>query len=62
MEEEKVQSEEPVEEIIDAPETTEKPLYVPRPAWQVWAARIGLVIVIIAVILYYWHIASGGKL
>jgi hypothetical protein len=34
--------------------------YVPRPAWQVWAARIGLVIMIISVILYYWHIASGG--
>ena len=34
--------------------------YVPRPAWQVWAARIGLVIMIIAVALYYWHIASGG--
>ena len=34
--------------------------YVPRPKWQVWAARIGLVIVILGVILYYWHIASGG--
>ena len=34
--------------------------YVPRPAWQVWAARIGLVIMIISIILYYWHIASGG--
>ena len=34
--------------------------YVPRPKWQVWAARIGLVIVIISVILYYYHIASGG--
>ena len=34
--------------------------YTPRPAWQVWAARIGLVIMIISVALYYWHIASGG--
>ena len=34
--------------------------YVPRPAWQVWAARVGLVIMIISIILYYWHIASGG--
>lgn len=34
--------------------------YVPRPAWQVWAARVGLVIVIISVILYYLHIANGG--
>ena len=36
--------------------------YKPRPVWQVWAARIGLVIMIICVILYYWHIASGGKI
>ena len=34
--------------------------YVPRPAWQVWAARIGLVIVIIAIILYYWNMVNGG--
>ena len=36
--------------------------YEPRPAWQVWLARIGLVIMIVSVILYYWHIASGGLL
>ena len=40
----------------------EKPVYVPRPKWQVWAARAGLVIMIICIILYYWHIASGGML
>ena len=40
----------------------EQPVYTPRPAWQVWAARIGLVVVIIAVILYYLHIATGGLL
>ena len=40
----------------------ETPVYVPRPAWQVWAARVGLVIMIICVILYYWQIASGGKI
>ena len=34
--------------------------YTPRPGWQVWSARIGLVVMIICVILYYWHIASGG--
>ena len=38
------------------------PGYTPRPAWQVWLARIGLVIMIICVILYYWHIANGGKI
>ena len=37
-----------------------KSSYTPRPAWQVWLARIGLVIMIISVALYYWHIASGG--
>lgn len=36
--------------------------YIPRPAWQVWAARIGLVIMLLSVALYYWHIASGGML
>ena len=42
------------------PEQEPRQGYVPRPAWQVWAARIGLVIMIISIILYYWHIASGG--
>ncbi|MBQ7345938.1 MAG: hypothetical protein IJW45_07755 [Oscillospiraceae bacterium] len=36
--------------------------YTPRPAWQVWLARIGLVIMIICVLLYYWHIAAGGEI
>ncbi len=58
MEEEILEPEEMAEELP----VEEAPVYVPRPAWQVWAARIGLVIVIIGVILYYWHIASGGKL
>ena len=39
---------------------TEQPVYQPRPAWQVWLARIAAGIVILGVILYYWHIASGG--
>ncbi len=44
----------------DCPEE-ERPQYRPRPAYQVWAARIGLVIVIVAVLLYYWQIAQGGR-
>jgi hypothetical protein len=32
--------------------------YIPRPRWQVWGARIGLVFVIVAVLLYYWSIAN----
>ena len=52
-------------ERIENPELeAEQPqeVYVPRPAWQVWAARIGVVIMIVAVILYYLHIAGGGQL
>ena len=36
--------------------------YVPRPAWQVWAARVGLVIAICFVILQILQIATGGLL
>ena len=35
--------------------------YVPRPAWQVWAARLGLVIFIGIVIAQILQMA-GGKL
>ena len=34
--------------------------YIPRPAWQVWAARIGLVVFIGFVILQLIQIAGGG--
>ena len=34
--------------------------YVPRPAWQVWAARVGLVLFILFVIYQYLAIARGG--
>ena len=49
------------QELEQLTETTQQG-YVPRPAWQVWAARAGLVIMIICIILYYWQIASGGML
>lgn len=56
MEKERVEMpEEAADEILQEPES-----YQPRPGWQVWAARLGLVIVIIAIALYYFHIASGG--
>ncbi len=38
----------------------EAAVYRERPRWQIWAARVGLVIMIIGVILYYLHIARGG--
>ena len=43
-------------------ETTQVPEqegYVPRPAWQVWAARIGLVIFIGIVIAQILQMAGG---
>ena len=49
MEEERVEMEE-----------TQQSAYEPRPVWQVWLARIAAAIMILGVILYYWHIASGG--
>ena len=36
--------------------------YVPRPAWQVWLARIGLVLFLLFVIYQYLAIAKGGLL
>jgi len=35
--------------------------YVPRPAWQVWAARVGLVLMILFVIYQLLTIATGGR-
>ena len=41
-------------------EVREQPVYTPRPGWQVWAARIGVVIMLIAFLLYCLHIAGIG--
>ena len=49
-----------MEEMNENREQEVRESYKPRPMWQVWLARIGVVIMIIAVILYYYHIASGG--
>ena len=34
--------------------------YVPRPAWQVWGARVALVLMILFVIYQLLAIATGG--
>ena len=34
--------------------------YTPRPAWQVWAARIGLSVFIAFLVMYYINILRGG--
>ena len=41
-------------------EETKEPGYVPRPAWQVWGARIGLVIFVLFLVMYYINTFRGG--
>ena len=57
MEKNELQEEIPTEEELQE----ETPKYVPRPAWQVWAARIGLVLFIALIIMYYIHMFRGGR-
>ena len=45
------------EEKIQIPEEG----YVPRPAWQVWGARVAVVLVVVLVAMYYITIACGGQ-
>ena len=57
MEENRIdQEQQPLEEVTPAPEEG----YVPRPAWQVWAARVGLVLFILFVIYQMIQLAGGG--
>lgn len=35
--------------------------YVPRPAWQVWAARLGVVMAVLLVIYEIYALAQGGR-
>jgi len=35
--------------------------YAPRPRWQVWAARVALVLMILFVIYQLLTIATGGR-
>jgi hypothetical protein len=44
-----------MEENMNQPEEREG--YVPRPAWQVWLARAGVVIMAISIGLWLYHIA-----
>ena len=45
----------------DFPEqSSEEEGYIPRPLWQVWGARIGLVIFLLFVALQILQIAGGG--
>ena len=46
-----------IEEKIQVPEEGD----VPRPAWQVWGARVAVVLVVVLVAMYYITIACGGR-
>ena len=48
------------EELQQTPQEQPQKGYIPRPAWQVWGARIGLVVFIIFLILYYLIYFTGG--
>lgn len=36
------------------------PDYLPRPRWQVWAARVGLVLFLLLLAMYYILLFRGG--
>ena len=48
-----------MDETKETPEETREE-YEPRPAWQVWAARLGVVLMILFVIYQVLSIARGG--
>ena len=48
------------DERINEPLEPEEERYIPRPLWQVWAARMGLVLFILFVIYQILTIATGG--
>ena len=41
-------------------EETREEGYSPRPWWQVWLARLGLVLFLIFVALFYFGLFGGG--
>lgn len=45
---------------MEEKEKLERQPYEPRPAWQVWGARIGLVLFLLFVIWQLWVVARGG--
>ena len=47
-------------EILSQEQPEEREAYTPRPAWQVWGARIGLVIFLVFVVFQLLQIARGG--
>ena len=58
---EEVPAEQAPEEVPAAETPEEAPAYIPRPAWQVWLARVCLVLFIALILMYYINIMRGGK-
>ena len=48
--------------IVEKNQNMEQEPYVPRPKWQVWAARVGLVLFLLFVIYQFLVISRGGLL
>ena len=42
------------------PQVEEESGYVPRPKWQVWAARVALVLFLFVLLMYYLNMFRGG--
>lgn len=50
-----------MEDELLEPTEQEEPRYVQRPWWQVWGARIALVVFVVLLILYYINVGRGGQ-
>ena len=49
-----------MEEERKEPLQQEESPYEPRPKWQVWAARLGLVVFILFLVMFYIILFRGG--
>ena len=47
--------------VQEEPKEEQPEVYVERPGWQVWLARIGFVIFILIVLYQIFYLATGGK-
>lgn len=50
----------PEEETTPEVQAEETPAYIPRPKWQVWGARVALVLFIALILMYYINMMRGG--
>lgn len=55
-----MENKEALDQELEQAMAEETPKYAPRPAWQVWTARVGLVLFIALIIMYMINIARGG--